>query len=173
MSFTYSHSSKDCNKYRHEFFTLDYQRDNWEFYNYMRLGRERHTCGIIKRVRDEHKILFVSGGLIVYHRSNDCTEPYDDWTNGHAMSYDLTTYPSDWNETMRGTIREQNLEFTKISPYEGFIFKWGGGATDWWIWDVNKEDFVKTTSEYPRDSVRHEFSVATIPKSSPFIKNCT
>ena len=138
----------------------------------MPVAREQHTCGIIKRISDEHKILFVTGGYFVWHNS-DGAYPYNHYTHYHAMSYDLTTYPDSWNYTMTGTVRENPLEqYASISPYEGFIFRRTGGTGSWWIWDERKEDFSKTSSDYPRESNRDQFSVATIPKTSPMVKNC-
>ena len=73
---------------------------------------------------------------------------------------------------MVGTVRETNLEYASISPYEGYIFKWGGGTGAWWIWDERREDFIITTREYPRDANRYDISVASIPKTFPMVQNC-
>ena len=173
MSYNFSQNGDNYNQYRNEFMPYIVDEDRWYTYNYLNAGTERHACGIINRISDDHKLLFVSGGSLFWHDDRgglSCCSEYD---SHHAASFDLTSNPSSWNYTMSGTIRESNLRFTSISPYEGYIFQWGGGVNKWWIWDERKEDFIITNHiKYPRESVRYEFSVASIPKTSPMVKNC-
>ena len=171
MCHYFSANGDNYNNYRNEFFAYNYDADQWDLNSYLANGKERHTCGIIKRISDDHKLLFMTGGALFWHDSRGrLSSSYD---NYHGAQYDLTNYPSgSWNYTMAGTIREENVKFASISPYEGYIFKWGGGDDRWWIWDELRQDFRMTTSKYPRDSTRYEFSAASIPKSSPMVKNC-
>jgi len=166
------HSNNNYHKWRYEVFVYDYNANTWNHWTNMPVAREKHTCGIIKRISDEHKILFFTGGWFVYQNS-DGPLPYNDYDFYHAMQYDLTNYPdTSYNYTMVGTIKEIQLEYAIVSPYEGFIFKWAGGTTSWWIWDERREDFLRPADEFPRDSNRDQISVAAIPKTSPMVQNC-
>ena len=180
------HSDDGYHKHRHETFTFDYNLlicSGWDcdssnawFQSIpnMPVARDIHTCGVLKRINDDHKILFVTGGWFTYHQDEGYYIHDDYQYDGlyHGMYYDLTLSPDSWNYTMVGTVREHNLEYASISPYEGFVFKNGGGTQGWWIWNERRQDFDRTFSEYPMDSNRHELSVASIPKTSPMVENC-
>ena len=122
----------------------------------------------MKKINDDHKILFYTGGKIFKHASYKAE--YTDSTTYNAYYYDLTanTY---WH-SFRGAINSWNMEFAKISPYEGYIFNANPTVllTNWWVWDEYGVKFYQNEQE--RLSLREGFTVAGIPKSSPFLRHC-
>ena len=120
----------------------------------------------MKKIEDDNKILFYTGGTIVRYTGSVFTgsSSYD------AYYYDLTadTY---WH-SFTGATGQMNMEFVRTSPYEGYIFNWSPtmSLTNWYVWDEYAFKFVRNENE--RLSLRQEFTVAGIPKSSPFLTNC-
>ena len=95
---------------------------------------------------------------------------YTTSTSYNAYYWDLTDNTG-WTR-FTGAVNTQNMEFVKTSPYEGFIFNWSPSMslTNWYVWDEYSFKFYRHTQE--RLSLRHEFTVAGIPKSSPFLTKC-
>ena len=132
------------------------------------LGRERHACGIIKKIKDDHKILFYTGGQIF--KSASYASTYIGTTSYNAYYYNLTD-STGWH-SFTGAAGQWNMEFVKSSPYEGYIFNWSPtlSLTNWYVWD--EYAFKLNQNKNERLSLREEFTVAGIPKSSPFFTNC-
>ena len=130
------------------------------------LGRERHACGIMKKIEDDNKILFYTGGTKIKYTGSDYTgsSSYD------AYYYDLTA-STGWH-SFTGATGQMNMEFVRTSPYEGYIFNWSPtlSLTNWYVWDEYAFKFQRNENE--RLSLRQEFTVAGIPKSSPFLTKC-
>ena len=133
------------------------------------LGREKHACGVIKRLADDHRLLFYTGGTIV-RSSLSYLSSYTTSTSYNAFYWDLTDNTG-WT-SFPGAYNTQDMEFVKISPYEGYIFNWSPSLslTNWHVWDEHSFKFYRSTQE--RLSLREDFTVAGIPKSSPFLTNC-
>ena len=53
------------------------------------IGRERHACGVIKRVSDENQLLFVTGGRKI--RDYTCCSDYTTSSSYSGFYFDLTT----------------------------------------------------------------------------------
>ena len=120
---------------------------------------------------DDHRLLFYTGGVIRKSASYDTNEPeYTTNSYYNAFYWDLTDNTG-WT-SFPGAYNTQNMEFVKISPYEGYIFNWSPSLslTNWHVWDEHSFKFYRSTQE--RLSLREDFTVAGIPKSSPFLTNC-
>ena len=130
-------------------------------------GVERHACGILKQLGTDYKFIFYTGGIIY-----DSSDVY----RGGYSSYDsyyyfLTGGGGGWH-SMTGTTSAQNVDFVNTSPYTGFAFNDIPASTDsFWIWDEYAFKFVHTPGV--RTSLRYKVAVASIPKSSPFVQNCS
>ena len=119
-------------------------------------------------MNDNHRLLFYTGGTIL--RSASYESVYTKSTSYNAFYWDLTEN-SGWFR-FTGTVDTQNMEFVKISPYEGYVFNWSPSVslTNWFVWDEYNIEFYRNKPE--RLSRRSEFTVASIPKSSPFLTKC-
>ena len=128
-------------------------------------GRERHACGLIKWLSNDHKILFYTGGRKYTSYGSDYTYS----TSYDAYFYDLQE--SNWH-SFEGVHGAMDMEFVKTSPYEGFIFNFSPSESlmNWYIWDEYKYKFYQSKTE--RLSLRRENTVAAIPKTSPLLENC-
>ena len=117
---------------------------------------------------DDHRLLFYTGGNILKSASYQST--YTSSSTYNAFYWDLTDN-SGWT-SFQGAYNTQNMEFVKISPYEGYIFNWSPSLslTNWYVWDEYSFKFYRNTQE--RLSLIDQFTVAGIPRSSPFLTKC-
>ena len=130
------------------------------------MGVERLACGILKRLSDDVRFLFYTGGNII--RRSDGHDFRGD-SNWDAFWWDLS-HNTGWHD-LTGTRGYSNIQFVKTNPYTGFAFNGQPyRAVNWWIWEENSFRFVKNTIDRPTQ--RHDFSSVAIPKLSPFLRNC-
>ena len=96
---------------------------------------------------------------------------YTGSTDYDAKYYDLTT--NNYWYSLTGAPGKMDMEFVRTSPYEGYIFNFSPSIslTNWYVWDEYRFQFYQSFKE-KRLSLRREFTVAGIPKSSPFLNNC-
>ena len=129
-------------------------------------GIERLGCGILKRITDDSKFLFYTGGAI--RRQSD---GYD--FGGHS-SYDAFWWNlkdnTGWHG-LEGTNGVNNVHFVKTNPYTGFAFNgMPYKSSNWWVWQENSFRFLVNPDDRP--TRRHEFFTVAIPTTSPYMKNC-
>ena len=117
---------------------------------------------------DDHRLLFYTGGNILKSASYQST--YTTSSTYNAFYWDLTD-DNGWY-SFPGAYNTQDMEFVKISPYEGYIFNWSPSLslTNWYVWDEYSFKFYRNTQE--RLSLIDQFTVAGIPRSSPFLTKC-
>ena len=112
-------------------------------------------------ISNDHKFIFYTGG-----------EPFDSNRNGRfndggydAFYFDISGN-SGWH-SLAGTTGANNVDFVNTSPYTGFAFY---PSTSLWIWDEFSNKFYSNSDT--RITFRYRAAVASIPKSSPFVKDC-
>ena len=129
-----------------------------------------HACGILKRLSDDNQVLFFTGGLINYRPGQTRTGRY----TGTSYSSKLFNLQTGSYSSLAGiTNSGQRAKFVNISPYEGFIFGeyyYNDGYYTWYIWNAKTQNF--DLSKIKRDTIRREVATASIPISSPMVKNC-
>ena len=135
--------------------------------NHVGHGRERHACGCLRKIKNENWILFYTGGNI---RNPSSGYSYTGSSGYESFFVDLDNNDG-WNY-MKGTLGATNIQFVRTSPYNGFAFNYSPylSTTNWYVWNEYKMNFFQNT--HKRLSLRREFAVAGIPKSSPYVKNC-
>ena len=130
------------------------------------VGHAGHACGIIRKLKNDNRMIFFGGGRHVYQSKygggsavgsgyNDKRWDLDDesfWRNVSGLEAIDGLY---WNS------------FENLTPYEGFIFSNG---ILWHIWNATAFQFEPAPTE--RDTGRTYFATANIPKTSPMVKNC-
>ena len=127
---------------------------------------ERLACGILKRLSDDSRFLFYTGGNPI-HRSNG--HNYRGDAHWDAFWFDLT-HNSGWHG-LEGTNGASDIHFVKTNPYTGFAFNGVPyQSINWWSWEENSFKFVLNSEDRP--TLRNQFATVAIPKSSPFLKNC-
>ena len=116
--------------------------DSWKVMYGSTIGHSGHACGILRRLEDDNKMMFYSGGQSFYQNKYGGDSAVGSSHNSKMLNLDV---PSGWEKCSGLNAIDGNPYnyFENINPYEGFIFSHFVSDLDivWHIWNATSLTF--------------------------------